>query len=517
MMKQTRLTQKFINFSKDKAGNFAIIFALVLMPIMVMVGGAIDFSRVFNTKQALRACMESAALALPQMGIGANASNSLVNSKVNEFISHQPGCSKFIANATPGQAVTASFQAKINRDAGFGKGRINVTAEATVDTYILGLMGIDTVHIGSNGGASEPLEIEVQASTKVEIALVLDTTGSMGTTKLNAMKSGVSTLINNLKRDDPDCAGNGNTTPCKHVRLGMVPFSSRINIGTPKDCTGLFKDAGCTNQSKERIPGWLDIRDLPEEIDWSDARCNGADRNYCSRVRNGNRQYRGRRRMRTARCRAFKQQCDQAEKPDMDAWNGCVLARSGNRYTDNSKPDGTNASKIRAEDNSCWWVKPAQRITGKLEDIRDAVDDLNSDGSTNTAIGFEWGWRLISRGEDMGINFDETGSGNAEVKTYDDEEWKKVIILMTDGDNTTGQNGDSRWQTDTRTRTICTNIKNKDVKIFSIAFQAGNRAQQLMKDCATKDSYYFPATTPQSLTSAFATIAKEISDLRVVK
>ncbi len=520
-MIQIRLKQRLTSFAKDKRGNFAVIFALTLVPVMALIGGAIDFRRAFQTKEALRTCMESAALALPSIGVGANATDSEINQKVNEFILHQPSCAKFVASTGSAHGVHATFTGKINRS-GTGKGRINVSADATIDTYILGLIGVDQISLGSNGGSSStPVQIEVQANTKVEIALVLDTTGSMGGSKMTALKSAVTTLVDNLKTDDPDCAP-GTTTPCKHVRMGMVPFSYRINIGTPNDNTGVFKVASPDATSRARVPTWLSAAS-----GYGDLCGNWGGSTYCatSPYKSG-----------SNLCAKWGSQyyCDPITRvtnditcityanvefcasntPDLSNWTGCVLARDEPYYTNNSRAfTNDNASLIPTDSTNCSFVKPIERITGDLNYIHSKVQNLNASGSTNTAIGLEWGWRLISKGVTQGIDFDETGTGNAEVTSYDDQEWQKVIILMTDGQNTTSQYINS----DTATDKLCTNIKNENVKIFTIAFQAGSTAENLMKNCATKHSYYFNASSPEGLTSAFSTIAKEISHLRVVK
>ena len=40
-------------FGADERGNVAMIFALSILPIMVMAGGAVDFSRASTAKQSL--------------------------------------------------------------------------------------------------------------------------------------------------------------------------------------------------------------------------------------------------------------------------------------------------------------------------------------------------------------------------------------------------------------------------------------------------------------------------------
>ncbi len=534
-MKQSQFFQKLKQFQDDKKGNIMILFAMLIIPILALMGGAIDFKRAFNAKEDLRVCMESAALAIPGMGLGANVDDSVINDAVQSVLSAQPRCSKYLDSNTHG--IHATFTGKIIRDGGPRTGRINVTAQATIDTLFLGALYNSSLLNGQRwarnlsrirlDSANNPLEIDVASNTKVEVALVLDTTGSMGgwlggKQKMASLKESVTDLIDNLRAGDPECAPfpnqpNSNAdVACKHVKVGMVPFSSRINIGTPEDSTGLFKDTDNYSTPTDTIPTWLNTSQFPENNSNGTITVDAGDQwiqpyvdswllrytipqitNYLDYLGIGYSQNTG------------------SSEVNISDWLGCVLPRSGSLYTDNSLAyDGDNDSKITAEKSSYCPTKPVTRLTHKIEDIKTLVNTLTPSGSTNTAIGLEWGWRLLSQGVDQGIDFDETGSGNEEVVAYDDKEWQKVIILMTDGTN-------SSWTSNGLTETLCDNIKDADIKIFSIAFlpesAQGGTAHELMKNCASKGSYFYHATSSIGLATSFSTIAKEISALRVAR
>src|SRR5262245_66124852 len=53
----------FRRFSQDGRGSIAMVFALALIPIMVAVGAAIDYSRANSVKAVLQATLDSALLA----------------------------------------------------------------------------------------------------------------------------------------------------------------------------------------------------------------------------------------------------------------------------------------------------------------------------------------------------------------------------------------------------------------------------------------------------------------------
>ena len=51
------------SFARDRSGNVAIIFALLLVPIMGMIGLAVDFGRAHLIQSRTQAAVDAAALA----------------------------------------------------------------------------------------------------------------------------------------------------------------------------------------------------------------------------------------------------------------------------------------------------------------------------------------------------------------------------------------------------------------------------------------------------------------------
>ena len=89
----------------------------------------------------------------------------------------------------------------------------------------------------------------------------------------------------------------------------------------------------------------------------------------------------------------------------------------------------------------------------------------------------------------------------------------KVIVFLTDGDNT-----ENRWtysgnSIDARTEAVCTNIKATGIKIYTIRTINGNAT--LLRNCATKPEMYFDVTQTSQLTEVFTSIAMALSNLRI--
>ena len=108
--------------------------------------------------------------------------------------------------------------------------------------------------------------------------------------------------------------------------------------------------------------------------------------------------------------------------------------------------------------------------------LNNKIDELQPNGNTNVTIGLSWGFHALTSGDPL---------SNASVPSGDLD---KVIILLTDGDNT-----QNRWTTnqadiDARTQQACDNVKKANIKLYTIRVIDGNAA--LLQACATKPDMY---------------------------
>ena len=85
---------------------------------------------------------------------------------------------------------------------------------------------------------------------------------------------------------------------------------------------------------------------------------------------------------------------------------------------------------------------------------------------------------------------------------------KRIILFMTDGDN-------NYSSADTSTKQTCDAAKKKDILIYTVAFMAPTRGQNLLKYCATDASYYYDANNNEELVKAFKTIGQKAANMMV--
>lgn len=215
-----------------------------------------------------------------------------------------------------------------------------------------------------------------------------------------------------------------------------------------------------------------------------------------------------------------------------------VATSNGNlntRQKGGAKYSGASVnSSSRGPNNNCD-ISPITPLTSNERELRDAIDDMVATGYTNISQGIVWGWRVLS----PGAPFEEGAA-------YGDTEWKKYLIVMTDGDNDWGTRGNanhnnSRYTAygyvaqgrlgvtnrgqakaalDDRTAAVCENVKiaggAAQITVYTITFGNLSRStRDMMEACATDPDKYHHASSNAALEDVFAQIADEIGSLRL--
>jgi Flp pilus assembly protein TadG len=185
-------------------------------------------------------------------------------------------------------------------------------------------------------------------------------------------------------------------------------------------------------------------------------------------------------------------------------WEGCVRDRT---YPYDTQDDPPTTAKFPAYD--CGSLVTLQPLTNDWTALNSKIDSMQPNGNTNVTIGLIWAWHALTAGAPL--------SEAAAPK----EDLDKVIILLTDGDNTESwKNSNNSKVTnsnsiDNRTKLACDNIKAANIKLYTIRVIDGNAT--LLKGCATNTGMYFDVTSASQLTGVFAIIAQNLANLRLAK
>jgi hypothetical protein len=206
------LTRKF---RSDDSGQIATIFALAVLPVVIGVGAAIDYSRANNGRSSLQAALDSAVLAA---AIDASANwNQVATNTYNGNV-----------NAKGGVPGTATFTLESG-------GIYSGVAASTTPTAFMGIIGI----------RSMPIQVRAKAiTTKVPVCLL----------GLNAFDKGAFDMNGNAKLNAATCAVQANTTDGKGMTQEGNPTAIAQYFGvagahtgtgystTPKDGAGQVAD-----------------------------------------------------------------------------------------------------------------------------------------------------------------------------------------------------------------------------------------------------------------------------------
>jgi Flp pilus assembly protein TadG len=182
-------------------------------------------------------------------------------------------------------------------------------------------------------------------------------------------------------------------------------------------------------------------------------------------------------------------------------WNGCVYDRDQNYDVQNTAPTGTAATKFRAHQASNCSASMLP-LTQTWSDLHSKIDAMNPAGNTNVSIGLAWAWQTLSAVAPM----------NAPAPQPDLD---KVIILLTDGQNTQNRWTSSTSSIDGRTQKVCDNAKADNIKIYTVRVIDGNGT--LLKNCATKPDMYYDVDEADQLNVVFKSIAQNLANLRIAK
>ncbi|MGV3549442.1 vWA domain-containing protein [Rhizobium sp.] len=118
------------------------------------------------------------------------------------------------------------------------------------------------------------------------------------------------------------------------------------------------------------------------------------------------------------------------------------------------------------------------------------ISNLQADGGTDSGLAFKTAYNAVRATTEDTLHM----AKNGQVPS-------KYIVFMTDGDN-------NYTSADTETKKWCDAAKVAGIEVYSVAFMAPTRGQQLLSYCATTSSHYFKAEDAEELNAAFEYIGE---------
>lgn len=229
------LTGVLSRLGKDQSGNTIAILAAAVIPVLGLVGGSVDMSRIYLTQTRLQAACDAGAL----MGRKVMASGQWAD---NSGRANSEALKVFAANFKTGAYGTENLARSFSENAG------RVTGQASVDIpmTLMRVLGQDERTISVSCSA----EMRIPNS---DVMFVLDTTGSMDGTVTGGSVSATNPVriaglriatkcfyevLTQRNIDDVTPAQCSETTDpveaasnTSQIRFGFVPYSINVNVG----------------------------------------------------------------------------------------------------------------------------------------------------------------------------------------------------------------------------------------------------------------------------------------------
>jgi Flp pilus assembly protein TadG len=403
-------------FLRDRSGNIGIVLAISAIPLLGAASFGVDTFRQHDAQARLQAALDAGALAGAST---VNANEQTIRTVIQDF-ARANGIDELIDPAT-------SLDIKFNTN-----GSIRVSAKGEIPTTLGSLLGVDSLSVHAS--------TEVMAGrTGAEVALVLDTTGSMNSDgKIQALRTAASDFVKTIDNTNANTADG-------MIRISLVPYAQYVNVDTAN-----------------KGASWM----------------------------------------------------DPVNESAGNVWNGCV----GSREYPNNIIDGSYGDGIPPIMNETC-AQPIEPLTADTAKLLGHIAGLNGSGLTYIPGGLAWGWRTLSA---MPPFSEGTSATEAEQNNI-----RKYIVLMTDGDNTVRKQpgnpehvkvGNASQAADKLTLELCDRIKDQDITIFSIAFKVSNgNTRNMLSNCASSSENYYDADDPAQLSAAFNAIGAKVTAVRLSK
>ncbi|MBT2133672.1 pilus assembly protein [Croceibacterium sp. LX-88] len=194
----------------SESGNVMAIAAVSLIPLIGMIGGAVDISRIYLTKARLQQACDAGVLA------GRKSMTGLTWTNDSRLQAEQFFSSNFPEGKYGSGDLSVGFEAS-------STGAVTGSAEVSVPMTVMKFFNQPNWDVSATCTADLHLP-------NTDIMLVLDTTRSMAgqnsgdsQTRIDAMRNAVTTFHATLE----SAKASGST-----IRYGFVPYSNTVNVGT---------------------------------------------------------------------------------------------------------------------------------------------------------------------------------------------------------------------------------------------------------------------------------------------
>ena len=487
-----------MSYLKDRAANIAIVFAVMLPIIMGAAGMALDIAQAYHMRERLCGALDLAAVSAAATYTTQDDITMRLETVIKE--NFREG----------GIGEMTDTEVSVTDD------NINAKAFGVYKTSFIHAVGFPTMNVSCDTTVKRDVR-------GLEVALILDVTGSMRGTSIEALRTASMNFINIIY---------DRTSDDEFVKIGIVPYSIAVNVGDiapdlVNDNRPLYRGVKVPYQYLD------DADDLNSNVEWHG--CVMA-RDYPADTLDESMDDGGYWTPYWAPSTPFDN-TDNHWDSDYDDYYG----NAGKIVHEYSKCDNRRTPNL-----GCPEANPIIPLTSDKQALITATERLQywCRGGTLGNVGMTWGYRVLS----PGYPFEEGAD-------FDDEKWQKVAIMMTDGENQFFDKGTQHSGKDSdfsaygyfaksyhpfgpstpvgssksdaedimqdRFMETCAAMKEDDIQIYTIVFgsklaQSGYAdLREDFQNCATRPTNYYLAPSQDDLIAAFEKISKELSIIHI--
>lgn len=444
----------------NTSGNFSIMFAVASTMLVLGVAAAIDIGGFTSQKSTLQSMSDAAVLA-------AVSSGEDKPGKLKKIVAASLEANNF-------DGLPLDFNLKIDGST------VTVELKSPYDTKLMGFAGKDEVPITALSEAILPEEIPIN------IALVLDRTGSMAGANMTSLQAASAVLVDEFSSYDAD------------TRVAVVPFSSYVNVGL-----------------SNRNETWIDVP-ADSSVDTPAGECYMTQPYECTAteeypyvndgVETGKM---GTRCTESAKSGPEVEYCPPAYTTET-VWNGCIGSRDG-VYNQTASYKSKRIPGIM----NVECGEEVLPLTTDMAQVKARINSLTATENTYIPAGLINGWRML----DADKPFDSLSNK--------EEKRKRALVLMTDGANTLSledpyysgsHTGSDTDEANALTATLCNNIKDAGIDIWAVAYNFDDKkAKNMLQSCATSSGQFFDASNQADLVKAFKEISASLFTVRLTR
>lgn len=210
-------------FGRDERGVFAVLFGLMAVVLVALGGAAVDYIALEQARNRSQTALDAAALALQPLIFNSPVNEADIKAKAEALLLDRLGIVGGVnQNEFGAQAEITDVRIDV------AAGSLTLAARMWMPTMFVSLVGVQEMDANITSQA-------LRMMLDLEVAMVLDNSGSMAGSRMTNLKTAARCATNILlydKVDDTTCLPTSGAAVKDNVKIGLVPFTLMVNIGT---------------------------------------------------------------------------------------------------------------------------------------------------------------------------------------------------------------------------------------------------------------------------------------------